>query len=260
MIKAAFFDADGTLVSYKNKVISDLLVADLAELRRRGIKIFLATGRSKTDLTHTGMLKTAEFDGYITLSGQYCYDQNGVYRDAPICREDIVNACRVFQENPTFATKMEAGEHTYLNCVTDRLREMFAFLHTELFETRPADWMLERSIYQLVAMLDEEEGEKLMAVMPHCMLNRWHPTGVDIFPQGGGKADGIRATLDHYGLTADEVVAFGDGPNDVSMLQMAGIGVAMGNATEVLKAEADYVTDTVENEGISQALRHFGLL
>ena len=55
-------------------------------------------------------------------------------------------------------------------------------------------------------------------------------------------------------------MAFGDGENDIDMLKFAGIGVAMGNSSDIVKAAADYVTDTIDNDGIEKALRHFGLI
>ena len=55
-------------------------------------------------------------------------------------------------------------------------------------------------------------------------------------------------------------MAFGDGENDMEMLRFAGIGVAMGNSSDPVKAAADYVTDTVDNDGIEKALRHFGMI
>ena len=71
---------------------------------------------------------------------------------------------------------------------------------------------------------------------------------------------GVRAAMERYGLAPEEVMAFGDGENDITMLALAGTGVAMGNGDEAVKAMADYVTDTVDNGGVSKALRHFGLL
>lgn len=260
MIKAAFFDVDGTLVSFRKKLISDALLADLAELRRKGVKLFLATGRAKPDLEQTGMLRTAEFDACVTLNGQYCYNEQGLYRDVPICMEDLRNACRVLNENPSFAARMEAGEKTCINRFNDLVRSMLEFAHIDRYEIQPPEWMLSRKIYQFVPMVDENEQEKFLSVMPHCVYTRWHPQGIDILPRGNGKADGIQTTLDHYGLEREEVIAFGDGDNDLSMLKLAGTAVAMGNAVEHVKAAADYVTDTVENDGICQALRHFGLL
>ena len=78
--------------------------------------------------------------------------------------------------------------------------------------------------------------------------------------KGLSKADGIAAVIERFGITADEVMAFGDGGNDSEMLKYAGTGIAMGNADDTARSAADYVTLTVDQDGISHALRHFGLL
>ena len=75
-----------------------------------------------------------------------------------------------------------------------------------------------------------------------------------------GKSAGIRRYLEEHGLDRSEIMAFGDGENDIDMLKFAGIGVAMGNSSDLVKAAADYVTDTIDNDGIEKALRHFGLI
>ncbi len=66
--------------------------------------------------------------------------------------------------------------------------------------------------------------------------------------------------LDQNGIDRSETMAFGDGENDIAMLEYVGIGVAMGNGKEAVKEAADYVTDTVEDHGIEKALKHFGLI
>ncbi len=101
-------------------------------------------------------------------------------------------------------------------------------------------------------MLDE--------LLDECSITSWNETGIDIIPKGGGKSAGIQKFLDENGMDASEVMAFGDGENDMDMIKFAGIGVAMGNAGDAVKAVADYVTDTVDNDGLAKALRHFGLI
>ena len=71
---------------------------------------------------------------------------------------------------------------------------------------------------------------------------------------------GIQSVMEHYGLSPDEVMAFGDGENDLPMLRYAGIGVAMGSASDFVKSQADYVTGTVDELGILRALEHYGLV
>lgn len=99
-----------------------------------------------------------------------------------------------------------------------------------------------------------------MAQLPGCEATRWNPLFTDIVPRGGSKQVGMEKLLAHFGIRREECMAFGDGGNDIPMLRYAGIGVAMGNAREEVKAAADYVTSSVDEDGIAMALRHFGLL
>ena len=83
---------------------------------------------------------------------------------------------------------------------------------------------------------------------------------MDVIPAGGSKAKGIEAVLKHIGRSKDEVVAFGDGLNDVEMLSYVGLGIAMGNANDEVKSYANHVTSSVDEKGIRRGLEHAGLL
>ena len=74
------------------------------------------------------------------------------------------------------------------------------------------------------------------------------------------RPDRLRQQRNKLGLTREQCIAFGDGGNDVTMLEYAGIGVAMGNACDAAKAAADYVTDDITADGLAKALAHFGLI
>ena len=109
----------------------------------------------------------------------------------------------------------------------------------------------------------------LLRQMPHCRTKRWGDAVVDLMSRSGGKENGIRALCAAIGITPEETIAFGDAENDLEMLQLAGIGVAMGNALPQVRACADMVTDTVdhacsirriENDGIAHALRRLKLI
>ena len=66
--------------------------------------------------------------------------------------------------------------------------------------------------------------------------------------------------MDHYMISQSETMAFGDRENDIDMIRFAGIGVAMGNGIPALQKAADYVTDDIDEDGIANALHHFGLI
>lgn len=261
MIKAAFFDIDGTLVSFRQKILPDQLCEDLPALRKRGVKIYICSGRALQDLEKTGMLRGVEFDGYVTLNGQHCCGGDGaVVRDEPIALSDLRSAYDVLMAHPEFPALLAGNGESYLTKINGRVRDIYEFLHTAVYPVRDPAWMLEGKVYQFVPFVELAEEHFFLDVMPGCVSTRWHPKGIDIIPKDGGKGAGVRAMMERYGFARDEVMAFGDGENDVSMLAEAGISVAMGNSEEKVKAVAGYVTGTVEEVGVSKALRHFGLL
>ena len=86
MIKAAFFDVDGTLLSFKTHLLPESTKAALARLRERGVKTVISSGRP------TYLLPPCireGFDAYVTLNGQLCYDGDGVFRSCPIAEDDV---------------------------------------------------------------------------------------------------------------------------------------------------------------------------
>jgi hypothetical protein len=113
---------------------------------------------------------------------------------------------------------------------------------------------------QITPFFDKAYEQELMARVPGCTSGRWHPAFTDVTAMGADKGEGLLAMAKYFGLNPDHTMAFGDGGNDSTMIRKAGIGVAMGNAIDELKAEADYITTTVDNDGIREALRHFGLI
>jgi Cof subfamily protein (haloacid dehalogenase superfamily) len=118
-------------------------------------------------------------------------------------------------------------------------------------------------VYQLGAFLNSEEQEALKITerfMPSCAELRWSPDFFDILPRESSKSAGIDRIIEHYGISIEETMAFGDGGNDIDMLQHAAIGVAMGNAGDNVKAAADHITTSVDDDGILNALKKFNIL
>ena len=112
---------------------------------------------------------------------------------------------------------------------------------------------------RVIAIITEEEEKIVLPQLSQCCSGRWYPDFADITARDTDKGKGLRAVMAWKGLKREETMAFGDGGNDIPIIREAGIGVAMGNANESLKAVADYVTSSVEEDGISQALKHWVL-
>lgn len=84
--------------------------------------------------------------------------------------------------------------------------------------------------------------------------------GADVVEQEASKAEGLKRLCQYYGIGLGQTIAFGDSMNDYEIVREAGIGIAMGNSVEELKAVADYVTDDIDRDGVWKACRQLGLI
>ncbi len=256
MIKAIFFDIDGTLVSFNTHQIPDSTFKALKQLKENGIKIFIATGRGKDGLF---VLKDFEFDGYITLNGQYCYTKDKVIYENTIDKNDLQHLLDYLETYP-FPCGFTEENTKYFNMRDERVDEIHAITHNDDHPSGDCSQVIYHKVYQCMCFVNEDEEKELLKVMPHCISARWHPLFCDVSPIGGTKQNGIDQFLKYYDIDLSETMAFGDGGNDKQMLEHVAVSVAMGNANDELKEIADYVTDDVDNDGIVKALQHYNLI
>lgn len=256
MIKAAFFDIDGTLFSHTIHAIPESTKRTVKLLREKGIKVFIATGRSLKE-TKRVPLGDMKFDGYVTLNGQICLDaEEKILFEAPIKGEDGAYLLDAFV-NKKFPLAIVEKERIYINYIDDSVIRAQKSVNIPLL---PIKEYQGAPIYQFIGYMNWEETGKIAPKIPNCKITRWYDEGIDIISKDGGKANGIQKVLEFYGMTKEEIIAFGDSDNDMDMLEFAGIGVAMGNAEESVKAVADYVTTDIDEDGIWNACKHFELI
>ena len=112
----------------------------------------------------------------------------------------------------------------------------------------------------MTPFITEEEEREIRPSIPTCEIGRWYPAFADITAKGDTKQKGIDEIIRYFDIRLEDTMAFGDGGNDISMLRHAAIGVAMGQAEKDVKAAADYVTAPIDEDGISKAMIHFGII
>lgn len=263
MIQAAFFDIDGTLLSNRtDHVIPQSTKDALVELRRRGVKCCICSGRPKAQLPwcirdgFPGF--EGGFDAYVVLTGSLCYDAQGVYADTPIDHETAERFADLV-DGGLFDCLTLDSEGAFANRDSEKVYELTRMVAYD-YPIQDIHEMLKRPIYQFCAFLPPERQHIVEDVMTDCIVTRWCDLFCDIVPANSSKPAGVQATLDHFGIPDAETIAFGDGGNDATMLQYCTVGVAMGNGGAEAKAAADYVTDDIDQDGIAKALRHFGLI
>ncbi len=256
MIKAIFFDIDGTLVSFDTHKIPQSTFDALYQLRQNGIKLFIATGRGKDGLN---ILNNFPFDGYITLNGQYCYVDNEVIYENTLKKDDLHTLLDYLDKYPAPCGFTLENDKIF-NFRDSRVDEIHRITLNDDHPIGDCRDIPNKKVYQCMCFIDEEKEQQLMKLMPHSISARWHPLFCDISPKGGTKQNGIDQFLNHYHIALEDTMAFGDGGNDIEMLKHVSVSIAMGNANDELKEVADYITDTVDNDGILKALQEFNLL
>lgn len=260
MIKAAFFDIDGTLVSLKRKVYPPSARTAIQRLREGGVKCFVATGRSKFEIRSERLLDGIDFDGFLTNNGQDAYDPQGTLLcGRPIAPADVT-AVLDWVEQRGLPCWMVSDSQSIVNFVDGRVLTAMESIHTAPPPVGDLRAMLSGPVFKIVLFLSREEMREPIALAPHSRATQWFAQGHDLISRDGGKRVAMLDILDRLGLAREECIAFGDSENDLEMLQAAGIGVAMGNATPEIKTAADYITADCDEDGIWKALQHFGLI
>lgn len=255
-IKIIFFDVDGTLVDMKNKEISPNTVHTLQQLRQRGIRICMATGRTPVTVPH---FEGVEFDAYLTFNGSYCYDSEGVIFSNPIDSEDVLrlidNAAAIGRP-VSIATR----DRVTANGWDEELEMYYGFAHIPLETHDDFPQVARQEVYQVMLACSQSDHPALLEGVKGAKITGWWDRAVDIIPATCGKGRGVEAILQHYGLTRTEAMAFGDGNNDIELLQAVGCGVAMENASPQLKAVAADHCGHVADDGIYRYCLEHGLI
>lgn len=247
---------DSTLFSYKIHGIPASTLDALKRLKEQNILRIIATGRHMEELRELP-LEQLDMDGFVIMNGQVCCDRNFVpFCSTPFSNSSLDTILRIFNEKK-LPILLSSFDRLYLNVFTDAVRTVHADLDRPLPEVGQYQG---EDIYQLVVYADKSKTAILEKEISDCKAMHWHPLGADIIPKEGGKMYGIQKMMEYFHCTRDEIVAFGDGPNDIDMLKFAGIGVAMGNADPLTQKYADFVTKDIDVGGILYALENFGIL
>jgi len=259
-IKIAFFDVDQTIYNHDSRVITDETIKALNQLKNNGIKICVATGRPFEMMAslkeYTDQIP---FDYIITSNGQSIYENNElVYRNF-LDNEDVQTIIRIAKEHDLTLCLVGEGVN-----ITTKLNEVIHYscdiIGTPLPEVVDIPLNFNKLVDHAVIYESIEYKKYFVNELYHSVMTFWSDYAFEFTPDNGMKVHGIQQVLKHLNLTKEQAMAFGDGDNDKTMLEYVGVGVAMGNASDHVKEHANYVTDTIENDGVAQALKKFGLI
>lgn len=276
--KVIFLDVDGTLVN-DNGVVPESAKIAVRKAKENGHYVFLCTGRSKAELYDDIM--EIGFDGVIGAAGGYIEVNNEMILHKKVSREDVEHLVRYFDENNIdFYLESNGGLFASKNCKKTLNRLVFEGVDKESEQYKE----LEKGIGQFIEALIEGENlirddinkvsfldsETSIEVIKeefkdkfnviHCTVPMFGENSGELSVPGVHKALAIEYLLNYLGLSKDVTFAYGDGINDMEMLQYVNCGIAMGNAKEALKEIACDITGTHDEDGIYNSFKKYGLI
>lgn len=254
--KLILFDIDGTLLDHNKQIPASTKTA-VAEIKEAGHEVVIATGRGPSMLKEVS--EALDIESYVSFNGSYVVYKGEVLYSHAIDEIRLANLSQATMDlqHPLVFMTPEGMRTNSEQCVY--IDEESKGLRLKLPPHEP-DYFRGKEIYQCLLFCSEEDEGYYKEHFSELVFNRWHKYGSDLIPPGGSKARGIQALIDRVGVKAEDIYAFGDGLNDLEMLRLVHHSVAMGNAPDVVKQAARYVTKDVSDDGIWHGLKMVGLL
>ena len=265
--RAIALDLDGTLTNHE-KVVTPKTREALLQAASQGAVIILASGRPTYGIEPVAeCLELNQRGGYILSynGGNIVNAKTGEKLFSQFLPDEVIPELYAYAKEHGHALLGYAGNEIITEMPDDqyvkeesRINKMNIRKVDNLFESlepHPTK-LLMTGDPTLMLKAEEELVEKLGDRMD---IFRSAPFFLELVPKGIDKAKSLTRLLTKINLTPADLIAFGDGYNDLSMLKLAGMGVAMENAAPEVRAEADYVTLSNEEDGVAAALTHFNM-
>ncbi|MGM8910151.1 HAD family hydrolase [Psychrobacter sp. 1U1] len=253
--KMIFFDIDDTLS--RNGEFAPHNKATLEALAKSnlGIKLVISTGRSKAilPLDILALLEADVLDAVICMNGQYSFNNQYIISDYPLSSEQATTIAELCQQS-NLVYKFDAesqivwsDEHEWQDRYHDKIKSCSII---------DPEYCKYNTVYQCSVFFDNQDDkmQNVNFAEQNLKLVHWHEIVGDILPIDASKARGILDVCQYFGIDAADCIAFGDGLNDLEMFDLVGFAVAMGDGKDELKARADFITGTIEEQGIQTVL------
>ena len=256
-IKIIFFDIDDTLRNSKTGFVPTTIQTIFQQLREKGILTGIATGRGIFGVVPE--IKALKPDFFVTLNGAYIEDKKGNVIYSNKIARDKVEEYIAWTKEVGIDYGLVGSHGAKLSRRTEMISQAIDPIYPDL-EVDP-DFYQKEDIYQMWTFEDQGDDLKLPDTLASTLrMVRWHRNSSDVVPLNGSKAAGVAKVVEHLGLKPENVMVFGDGLNDMELFDYAGINIAMGVSHDKIKEKADYITKTLEEDGIFDALEGFGMV
>lgn len=264
-IKMLVLDIDGTLTN-SNKDISENTKRGIKNIMERGHKVVLASGRPTPGMRrYADELELEKYGGYLlSFNGGRIIDcQTGEIVYQKVLPKSVIRGLYKFAEERDAGIITYLGDKIILGTRVDKYIEIESRFNG--MPIKKVDNFVEYVDFDVNKCLITAEPEKAGGYVKELQekygeilsVYRSEPFFIEVMPKNIDKANSIDRMLNTVGLTRENIICCGDGYNDMSMIQYAGVGVAMENAQPEVKEAADYITDSNDNDGIVKVIDKF---
>lgn len=254
--KIVFFDVDGTITHYKDGSISNKTKEAIKALKNKGLKVVAATGRP---LSMCKEIYELGIDTFITANGAYVKHDQTIIHKVPMDNkiiQEVLKFASISNQDLSFFTEEFSMNGVKNSETLKALKETLS-----LTDYPTIDHLIyNKEVYLMCLYANNETVEKYIQRFPHLTFKRWHPFVLNVLQEEVSKSLAILKVLQYFDIDKSEAIAFGDGENDIDMLELVGLGIAMGNGNKNLKEIADFVTKKSSEDGIDFALKKFGII
>ena len=257
-----FFDNDGTVVDYETQIIPDSVVEAIRLLRKNGHIPVVNTGRPIGHIDPR--VQKLDFSGWICSCGmELILNDEIIYQDYPTgeeCRNilELAHRCRMAIQTEGHDSLLFDADLPYHPLgLREAARLAAQGLRVQPIQETDDLQFIKFVSYDTPGCLREEFLQGVSDSFDAIIRGN---TLVEYVKKGHTKAEGMERFLSKLNIPKEETFAIGDSENDLPMFAMAGTTICLGDGVDVVKAAADYVTDSVLDDGVFNALKHFGLI
>lgn len=262
-MKLLFFDIDGTLITDDSeKYYPESTKEAIIKARAKGHKCFINTGRVYA--TVDDYIRQPGFDGFVCGCGTNIYADGKEILYVPYGREEsvkIAELCRKYGYKGIFEHKnhvafdgiIPGGEHR-------KILDYFIGMGVKVVDDiHSEDFVFDKlAVWHGAGNPNLDKFKQAVSTDFQCIIRS--DSFMELVPHGYSKATGIKFLMDYYNVPIENVFVFGDSNNDLEMLKYVPNSIAMGVCSDEVAKVASYKTDTVENDGIYKAMKHFGVI
>ncbi len=245
--KYVFIDLDGTIIDHKTYTIPESTKIALKKAQQNGHEIIINTGRPPC--LFYGVEKELGVDTYIAANGCIVVHHGETIYNDPLDR-DLVKRLVALAHDQEIDIAFENEDEFVINSTYGDLYIKFCeYFHLEIPLLKP-NYHLSNDVYQIAMFYQKDDYKKFEDQFPELTFNISNEFGLDVNSKKGMKEVGMKFLVDYLQIDKEDIIAIGDGYNDISMIKYAGIGVAMGNGRDEIKEAADIIADDIGNDGI----------